>query len=220
MNRISWSSFNWLAYKINNGALLANVNLLRGRVVDLGCGVAPYKRDILKIADQYIGVDWGKSFHHQSNVDVLANLVQPLPFKDEFADAVVSFQVLEHLPEPLHFLEECQRVLQPQGIILITVPFMWHVHEAPHDYFRYTRYGLEYLLKKSGFIDIKIRENTGFWQMWILKFNYHSTRFAWGPLKYLWIPIWWVGQTIAPTLDKYDKHPQETGSYTVLATKP
>jgi SAM-dependent methyltransferase len=121
--------------------------------------------------DQYIGVDWGKSFHNQSNVDVLANLVQPLPFEDEFADAVVSFQVLEHLSGPLHFLEECHRVLQPQGTIFITVPFMWHVHEAPYDYFPYTRYGLEYLFKKSGFIDVQICENTGGWQILILNFD-------------------------------------------------
>jgi len=97
---------------------------------------------------------------------------------------------------------------------------MWHVHEAPHDYYRYTRYGLEYLLKKVGFYEIDIRENTGFWQMWILKFNYHTTRFARGPLKFIWIPIWWFGQIIAPFLDKYDRHPEECASYTVLARKP
>jgi len=83
-----------------------------------------------------------------------------------------------------------------------------------------TRYGLEYLLKKVGFYEIDIRENTGFWQMWILKFNYHTTRFARGPLKFIWIPIWWFGQIIAPFLDKYDRHPEECASYTVLARKP
>ena len=100
------------------------------------------------------------------------------------------------------------------------MPFMWHVHEAPRDYYRYTRYGLEYLLKKLGFHKIDIKENSGFWQMWILKFNYHTTRFARGPLKFFWIPIWWLGQMIAPILDKYDKHPEECASYTVVARKP
>jgi hypothetical protein len=97
---------------------------------------------------------------------------------------------------------------------------MWHVHEAPHDYYRYTRYGLKYLLDKAGFIDITITENTGFWQTWVLKFNYHTTRFAHGPLKYFWIPCWWLGQFVAPVLDKYDKNPNQCGSYTVIARKP
>lgn len=192
----------------------------RGRVVDLGCGASPYKEDILKVADEYIGVDWENSFHEQRNVNVFANLAERLPFEDGFADTVVSFQVMEHLPEPDFFLSECHRILRPGGQMFLTVPFMWHVHESPYDYFRYTRYGLRYLLEKNSFVEIEIYENTGFWQMWVLKFNYHTARFARGPLKYLWIPVWWLGQTVSPILDKYDKHPQETASYTVTAKKP
>ena len=104
-------------------------------------------------------------------------------------------------------------------MLLLTLPFMWHVHDAPYDYYRYTRHGLQYLLEKNGFSNIKIEENTGFWQMWVLKFNYHSLRFAPGVLKYFWIPVWWIGQVISPLLDRYDRHPDETASYTVLARK-
>lgn len=210
--------FNFLIHQINQE--IAKSLPYKGCVIDLGCGTAPYKEHILKVADQYIGVDWENSLHDQSNVNVFANLCETLPFDDNYTDTVVSFQVMEHLSEPTFFLSECYRILKSGGRIFITVPFMWHVHEAPHDYFRYTRYGLEYLLKKSGFIDVEIKENTGFWQMLILKFNYHTCRFARGPLKYFWIPIWWIGQVISPILDKYDKHPQETASYTVLARKP
>ena len=96
---------------------------------------------------------------------------------------------------------------------------MWHVHEQPHDYFRYTRYGLKYLLEKNSFICVEIFENTGFWQTWILKFNYHSTRFAQGFFKYFWIPIWFLGQIISPILDKIDKNYAECASYTVVAEK-
>jgi len=106
------------------------------------------------------------------------------------------------------------------GGLFITVPFMWHVHEAQNDYYHYTRHGLEYLLKKNSYVEIEIHKNTGFWQNVVLKFNYHTARFAWGPFKYFWIPIWWLGQIISPILDKYDKHPQETVSYTVIARKP
>ncbi len=212
------NSFNFLIYKINTE--IAKSLPYKGIVVDLGCGRAPYKNDILRLADKYIGVDWKNSLHDQSNVDIYTNLCEKLPFDDNYVDTVVSFQVMEHLPEPKMFLSESFRILKPKGVMIITVPFMWHEHESPYDYFRYTRYGLEYLFNKVGFVDIEIRENTGFWQMWVLKFNYHTKRFARGPLKLLLIPIWWFGQTISPLLDKIDKHPQETASYTVIAQKP
>jgi SAM-dependent methyltransferase len=219
MDKLHLSSPNWLASKINNGCLNNNLHLMNGRIIDLGCGTAPYKKDILKAGDEYIGVDWENSQHDQTCVDVFADLTQRLVFDDEYADTVVSFQVMEHIPEPDIFLSECHRILKAGGILFITVPFMWHVHEAPHDYFRYTRHGLEYMLEKAGFSEIEIKENTGFWQMWILKFNYHTTRFARGPFKIIWIPIWWLGQMIAPILDKYDKSPDECASYTVVARK-
>ena len=220
MNKISWLSHNWLALQINNNALKSVINKISGRVVDLGCGTAPYKTDILSIAEEYIGVDWENSFHDQSNVDVFANLCETLPIEDRYADSVVSFQVLEHLPEPYIFLKEAHRILRPDGTIIITVPFMWHVHEAPHDYYRFTRYGLEYLLNKAGFIDIAIKENTGYWQMSVLKFNYYTTTFARGPLRWMFIPIWYAGQRISPFLDKLRWVPTETASYTVIARKP
>lgn len=208
---------NFLIRKINRQ--IAQSLPYKGRVIDLGCGTAPYKKDILKVAFEYIGVDWKRSSHDQSNVNVFTDLSKPLPFPDEYADTVVSFQVMEHLPEPELFLSECNRILKRGGLLFLTVPFMWQVHEAPHDYYRYTRYGLEYLLKKVGSYEINIKENTGFWQMWVLKFNYHTTRFSWGPLKFFFIPIFFLGQLIAPFLDKYDKHPEECASYTLVSKK-
>jgi len=219
MNKISWCSHNWLALQVNNNSLKGVINKIRGRVVDLGCGVAPYKSDILSVAEDYIGVDWESSFHDQSQVDIFANLCEVLPIGDCFADTVVSFQVLEHLPEPSIFLKEAHRILRPDGTIIITVPFMWHVHEAPYDYYRFTRYGLEYLFKKAGFSSIVIKENTGYWQMAVLKFNYFTTLFARGPLRFIFIPVWYAGQIISPYLDRLIWVPAETASYTITAKK-
>jgi SAM-dependent methyltransferase len=219
MNKVDLLSFNWLALKANNDSLLKSLGYIKGIVVDLGCGTAPYRQDILRVADRYIGIDWPNSQHDQVCVDVFADLTSNLPFNDDFADTIVSFQVMEHLPEPSLFLAECNRILKPGGRLVVTVPFMWHIHEAPHDYYRYTRYGLKYLLAKNRFVDINIVESTGFWQMMALKFNYQTNRYAKGPFRYLFIPIWWATQIISPLLDKYDYNPRETGSYTVVARK-
>lgn len=220
MNKLKYTAHNWLALKINNNAFVANRELFVGRVADLGCGESPYKEDLLETASEYVGVDWENSAHDQSNVDVFADLSEPLPFDDGYADTVVSFQVMEHLAEPGTFMAECYRILRNGGTIFITVPFMWHVHEAPHDYFRYTCFGLRYLLEGHGFREISIKETSGFWQMMVLKFNYHTLRFARGPLRLFWIPVWWIGQTIAPFFDRLDPHPEETASYVAVARKP
>ena len=220
MIKINKLTSNWLAHQINNQSLARHIQILKGRVIDLGCGTSPYRIDILQVADEYIGVDWSSSYHDLSGADVVANISGQFPFGNECSDTIVSFQVMEHLPEPGYFLSECYRILRSGGAVFITVPFNWHVHEAPYDYFRYTRHGLEYLLKQSGFIDVSIEENSGFWQMWVLKFNYYTARFARGPLKLFLIPLWSVGQILSPIFDKIDPRPQETCSYTAVAKKP
>jgi SAM-dependent methyltransferase len=220
MLKINFLSHNWLAQKINNGSFEHFSPLIKGRTIDLGCGSSPFKEDILKLADEYIGVDWGNTQHDKTNVNITADLTQKFPFENHYADTLLSFQTLEHLTEPDFFLSECSRILKPGGTLIITVPFMWHVHEAPYDFFRYTRHGLEYLLKKNGFTKIKIQETTGFWQMLVLKFNYHTARYARGPLKLFFIPLWWIGQTLSPHIDKFDMNTQETASYFTVANKP
>ena len=165
MYKINLLSNNWLILNINNASLLNHVHLMQGCVIDLGCGEAPYKKEIEELADHYIGVDWQESFHDVSKVDVFADISKSPPFRDSIADTVVAFQVLENIPEPEFFLSEFFRMLKSGGNMFLTTPFMWHVHEAPNDYYRYTRYGLAYLLEKYGLIEIEIKEVTGFWQL-------------------------------------------------------
>ena len=210
-------SWNRLILTINRR--IAESFTYRGRVIDLGCGACPYREIILRQADEYIGVDWAASGPGEPCVDIVADITAPLPFPDGHADMVVAFQVLEHLPEPARFLAECHRVLAAEGTLILAVPFMWQVHDAPRDFYRFTRYGLAYLLEQAGFVEIDIRENSGFWQMWVLKFNYYSRRFARGPIQYLFAPFWLLAQAIAPVLDRIDRYPQETVSYVASARK-
>ncbi|MBW2000316.1 MAG: class I SAM-dependent methyltransferase [Deltaproteobacteria bacterium] len=219
MNKLDWKSHNWLAMLINNRSLRKNIHLIKGRVVDLGCGDCQYKEDILEVAEEYIGVDWEKTPHQSQQVDIFADLNGRLPFEDGFADTFLSFQVLEHLPEPLNFLKECHRILREKGALVLTVPFMWGIHEEPHDYYRYTRYGLKYLLEEAGFTGIRVEENTGFWQMWVLKFNYHVNRRCRGYSRIFWVIPWFLGQLASIALDMVDRDTTEAGSYTVTAFK-
>lgn len=215
---------NWLIYDSTDHWLEHFKALYKGHLYDLGCGEKPYKEWLLGYVDQYTGVDWGNT-HHLLKADIIADLNEPLPIDCDVADTVISLSVMEHLREPSVFLSESYRILKPNGAMILEVPFMWWVHEAPYDYFRYTRYGLQYLFEKAGFVDITIHPQTGFWGMWVLKFNYQSTRLVRGP----WIiraptqlvlrGVWSINQRAARLFDKYWKAEGETAGYFVVAFK-
>jgi SAM-dependent methyltransferase len=124
-------------------------------VADVGAGDAPYAE--LFAHAEYVTVDWSGTAHDTpGGVDVVAE-AHALPIADGALDAVILTQVLEHVPDPAAVLAELHRVLVPGGRAFIAVPLLWEEHEAPHDYFRYTRYGLGRLLADAGFEDVEIQ---------------------------------------------------------------
>lgn len=216
---------NWLIYNIGDRFLIKYSKYIKGHFVDLGSGEAPYKDFFLQFADKYTGVDWSNTLHN-SQADVVSDLNKEISLPDEIADTVIALSVMEHLCEPQTFLNEAYRILRPNGYIILQVPFQWWVHEAPYDYFRYTYFGLKHIFQKAGFVDIRIESQSVFFTMLIIKINYFSLRLIRGPkvfkliIKTALIPIWTVGQLIAPFLDKLDKNwLLETTGYFVIARK-
>ena len=198
----------------------------RGTIYDLGSGESPYKDFFLQYAQQYIAVDWASSIHH-TKADIIADLNERLPIPSGVADTILSISVMEHLREPETMLHEAFRILTPNGSMVMQVPWQWRIHESPYDYFRYTPYGLKYLLNKAGFVDIKIEPQSGFFSMSILKFNYFTLRLIKGSrvkrlfLRAIFTPIWYLNQKVAPHLDKLDKDWEiESSGYFVTARKP
>lgn len=208
------------AERINLASLERHVAKLHGTVVDLGCGTAPYKTRILEFADSYIGVDWPGSQHANTAVDVFADINERVPLPDASADCITSFQAMEHLHRPDQMLREAARILRPGGVILITTPFLWHVHEGPHDFFRYTLHGLEKLLTNAGFVDIDIRPTTGFWTTAELRWAYQSSRLFRGPLRASAQGLWEASFWLARRMDELDPQPEHTASYVSFARKP
>lgn len=219
MIKYSYGQFNWLAFYINNKSFTQVSNLIKGIVVDLGCGEKPFKKEIQKLSESYFGVDWPSSVHNKNETDIYSNISKALPFKSDSVNTVVSFQVMEHLPEPLLFLKECRRILCKNGKIILTTPFMWGVHESPHDYYRYTHYGLKYLLEKSGFQNISVIPNTGYWAMAGLRLNYHLNRYKIRLIRPLLARLFMVIQKVALHLDRIDFNPSDTASFTATAEK-
>lgn len=137
---------------------------ISGRLLDLGCGAKPY-RHLFTGAEWYVGLDLPAD--HSANkltksVDAYADL-NLLPFCDESFDAALCTQVLEHVPQPELLLAEAARVLKTDGTLVLTLPFAAAEHEEPHDYLRFTRYGIRALLERAGFATREVRKQFTFW---------------------------------------------------------
>lgn len=122
---------------------------ISGHTLDVGCGSKPYQ-NLFKL-ESYTGLDFDKDgTNFNPDADYLYDGTH-FPFDNEVYDSCVSSQVLEHVFEPGQFLSEINRVLKIDGILLLTVPFVWDEHEQPYDYARYSSFGSKYLLEKHGF---------------------------------------------------------------------
>lgn len=132
----------------------------KAKWIDVGCGLRPY--EVCFPAGVYAGVDVECSGREndQKNPDYYFDGVT-LPFGNANFEGAISTQVLEHVPNPLHMLKEMHRVIKPNGLLILSIPFVWQEHEEPYDYFRYTQFGVTELLKQAGFEIESITKDTG-----------------------------------------------------------
>ncbi len=129
----------------------------KGKLLDVGAGMAPLYGVYRNLVDEVICIDWSDSPY----VDVQANLNEPLPFEENSFDTVLITDVLEHLPKPQMMFDEAARVLKPRGKLLVGVPFFYWIHERPHDYHRYTRFMLEHLCEQAALSVVQIEATGG-----------------------------------------------------------
>ncbi len=115
-------------------------------VLDAGAGEARHKRFFTR--GRYVALDSGTGDRawDYSNIDIQGDL-ERLPLKAGTVDRVLCMVVLEHTRNPRQVLTEFVRVLKPGGTLHMVVPFLWEEHQAPHDYLRFTRYGVRLLVE-------------------------------------------------------------------------
>ncbi len=129
-----------------------------GRVLDAGSGRSPYKPLLRGRGLQVLSLDVED---RAGEIDWLGDLQEMPQVETASVGTVLCTQVLEHLPRPWAAIDEIARVLEPGGVLLLSVPHLSAIHEAPHDYWRYTRHGLEALLTSRGFEIRELRESGG-----------------------------------------------------------
>ncbi|MBI1770582.1 MAG: methyltransferase domain-containing protein [Bacteroidetes bacterium] len=129
----------------------------RGRLIDLGCGKAPLYGAYKDLVTDTVCVDWSDASGKNIHLDYECDLNKPLPFDNSAFDTVILSDVLEHIQNPFLLWEEISRIMIEQGKIIMNVPFFYHIHEAPYDYFRYTEFALRNFAELSGFKIILIQ---------------------------------------------------------------
>jgi SAM-dependent methyltransferase len=187
------------------------------RILDAGAGEGRYARYFGRCC--YTGVDLGigDPAWDYSSLHALADLAA-LPFASGSFDACLNIVTLEHVREPAAVIGELARVLQPGGRLLLAVPHQWEVHQAPHDYFRFTRYGVRYLLEGAGFTEISIRPAGGLFRLLsrrLLNALQFFPALAWPLAALVLVPL----ALILPAFDSLDRECSFTLGYICTARK-
>ena len=185
-----------------------------GVILDLASGREPSYWRILGFKDsqtiRLVSVDCNPAVRPM----VVADLTRPLPFKDEVADGAIVASFLYIVPDPLALLKEVQRVIKSGGWLLITAPLVFPYTPEPTDYWRFTKEGLQLLLRNSCFEQIDIHSAGGrFSSVAYLLSPFLRPRWLVAPIVY-WLCL---------KLDAWAKHfglPECPIGYVVMARKP
>ena len=210
---------NWLVQRIDRQHIeTAAGNCARGRLLDIGCGQRQYD-DILRQRAQCVGIELDRERYSNCHPEVWGSGLC-LPFTDECFDTVVSFQVLEHVPEPALMMREISRVLRPGGQLILTAPHMWGIHEEPRDYFRFTGYGLAHLSRGAGLDVTRVDAMAGYWVTAGTRFCYYLQQFEKVGLALLLRPLYAAIQVASLALDRLHRVESDAWNFILVAAKP
>jgi SAM-dependent methyltransferase len=193
-------------------------------LLDVGAGNCQYKQDFAGRC-RYISQDVGGKDHcfTYDQIDIRSEIYN-IPLPGESVDIILCTQVLEHLKYPVKALQEMHRLLKPGGRLYLTVPFAAEEHMLPYDYFRYTRYALDFLMQEQGFLPPEISPQGGrfiFFGKTIKDLFPLLTNRSWLQ-KTLWLL---QAPVVVPTLlllyflDGLDREKNLTQNYDVIARK-
>lgn len=197
--------------------LAANI---KGRVLDVGSG-SHNRYGALFAYESIVHMDIAPG----PNVDVVGS-ADSMPFGDGEFDSVISTQVFEHLAKPEEAAAEIARVLKPGGAALITVPQWNELHEEPHDYWRYTKYGLQALFERQGLRMVACDQRGGYFStraQMKMRYLIDSLRLherSWARLASGVFKVWGRTAMALDALDASAANRKHTIGWAAVFTKP
>ena len=217
----------WL---LGGGLEARDLQKIVGITADVGCADQAV-RHLLPESAQYIGLDYYETAvsWYESRPDVFADARQ-LPLADSSTDSALMLHLLEHLDRPGRALREATRILRPGGVLLIEVPFIYPIHDAPLDYRRWTREGIRIEIEDAGLLIDELVSIGRASETAAVLFNLAIARLTLGWLEQrsLWLtiaPLLWllipllniVGRALVPLQPNADFMPHRIR---VLCRKP
>lgn len=193
------------------------------RIVEVGGGTSMLRG---MIEHEVPGARYASGDIAPTNNSALVLDALALPLADRSVEAVLALEVLEHIPTPRVMLEEVGRVLADGGVLVLTTPFMFGVHDY-RDYFRYTPLGLTQLLEGTGLVleEVVLRGGTFVSSAGLLRNLIRDAIVgdpagwrAQGPRKKVlwavatvamvpWVPVMWAALAADRTVDRDSKSP-------------
>lgn len=131
---------------------------------DVGCGEKPFAAFLKDRVARHVGVDVDYGFYDASHIDVPGS-ADDLPMADGSVQAILSSQVIEHLPDPEKAIAEAARVLEPGGLLFLSYPYLYPIHAPPWDFARLSQYAMDRMLAAHGLDLVERRVLGGFWYL-------------------------------------------------------
>ena len=215
--------FNWLA----NHKIIAALERVRhhasGDLLDIGCGSKPFAGLFKGRVTRYWGSDLAASRYLGGERPDAFATAEAQPFRAQSFDTVMGLSMLTYLPEPGRMIAEAHRVLRPGGVLILEFTQMVPLHDEPHDFFRFTRFGARYLLEQAGFEVVEYVPVGGLWARVGLTSIAALQRLNRGPTRIVTeLPVrllYTVLQLWFELLDRVFFDPREVLAHVVVARK-
>ncbi len=145
-----------------------------GKALDVGCGSGKFVRSMGQLGWDAIGVDFSAQavkVGRDAGLDIRQGTIAEAGFASESFDLVTARHVIEHIPQPVPWLQELRRVLKPGGLLSLRTPNTaalarpwfgrnWFPDEIPRHLVLFNPRNLHLLLTSQGFERIRIRTYT------------------------------------------------------------
>jgi SAM-dependent methyltransferase len=136
------------------------------QVLDVGCGNQPFRSLIEGLKANYTSIDAIQN--PMNSVDVVQAIDSPTLSQNlalSTFDVVLCTEVMEHVFDwPVAF-ENLYKLTRPGGVVIITCPFFWPLHEEPYDFWRPTLHAIRRSAQRVGFVEEQLRTGGDLWDV-------------------------------------------------------
>ena len=183
------------------------------RVLDIACGEGYGAASLAKAgASSVVGVDLSPEACEQARrkygVDARPGDAHAIPLPDRSVDLVVSFETIEHVESPGAFVLECARVLEPDGLLIVSTPnrLVYGEGDAGNPFHRTEFDEGEFLgLLRPRFLDVRLSTQFPQSAAWWSPRSLAAERSPWLRIKGFWRLSTWLCPAIRPRLSPEDR---------------